>query len=494
MKRFCSLLLALIIVSSAAACADSANTAPIDTAASYATETEAETELTNSELVSASYAGTDYEGYAFRILCPKPGAHFYGKTGDNENEIYYETQSGEVLSDSIYTRNRKTEELLNIVITPVWGDSTDAITTTLKKSVAAADDSFDTLLNRLDFMINSAADNYLINLMSVDSINPSNPWWDEHIVANFTMFNTKLYAIAGDINYYDDYGVQTTYYNKELCDDLGFDQPYDKVYAGEWTFSVMTEMAVAAVQDINGDGQYTVKDDRYGYVNHSGSLMHLIYALGETMSYVDSDGIIQINNSERLVNIVGMLYDFHHNNNGINFSDNYDTYIAAFKEGRALFFPEMVGSLANFREMKQDFGILPMAKYDETQENYTAYVSNGWSTSVGIPLTAVDPERTGMVLAAMSAFSSDTVTVSLYKVLLENKYIRDVESQEMLTYIWNSKSYDWAGDTSWASGLRGIYSGLLTAKENNFVSQMESKASSIQTSLDKFIASYEAAN
>lgn len=485
-------LLASILVSCAAPASDTPSS--VDTAASIAAETEAETEPSNADIIRAALGGTSFDSYEFRILSPKPGSHFYGKTGENENEIYYEAQTGEVLQDSIYRRNMLTEELLNVKISPVWANSTDEITNTLKKSVAASDDGFDLVLSRLDYLANSAADNLLLNLLNISAVNPENPWWDEHIVSNFTMFNTKLYLIAGDLNYYDDYGVQTVFYNKALTTDLGFEQLYDTVVAGNWTFDIMLERVKAAAFDINGDGKFTAKEDRYGYVNHSGSLMHLIYAFDETMANVDGDGMIQINNSENLVNVVDELYSFHHDNEGVNFTDNYEDYINAFKESRALFYPDMVGSLANLREMTDDFGILPMPKRDENQERYTAYVSNGWSTALSIPITAPDSERTGTVLEAMSAFSTDTVKQALYDILLQNKYIRDVESQEMLTFIWGSKAYDWAGDLAWASSLRGIYSSLLTAKENTFVSQMESKSKSIQKSLDKFIQSYEEAN
>ena len=91
----------------------------------------------------------------------------------------------------------------------------------------------------------------------------------------------------------------------------------------------------------------------------------------------------------------------------------------------------------------------------------------------------------------MSAISSETITPALYDVMLKEKYVRDADSQEMLEYVWASKSYDIAGDLAWASDLRGVYSSLATAKSNTFVSSMEKKLPSIQKSLDKFLASYQ---
>lgn len=488
MKKTVSVLLALILLTgSLFACAEAA-AEPGEKIVSAETEPEV-TEPSNSDIIRGKFAGTGYDGAVFRILTPKPGAHFYGKTGENENEIYYEAQTGDVLNDAIYKRNMQTEELLNIVLEPVWADSTDAATSTLKKSVMAGDKAFDAVLNRLDFLMNSSTENLLYNILGIGSIDTAAPWWDKNIVPGFTMFNKKLYAIAGDINYYDDYAVMTLYFNKNLCTNLGFDLPYDTVVAGKWTFDKFAEMTKASSSDLNGDGALKINDDQFGYVNHEHSVLHLIYALGEKMSSVDSEGMITVNNSENLVNVVGELYDFHKDNQAVYLKGEY---IKAFKEGRVMFFGEMVGSLSDFRAMEDDFGVLPMPKRNEEQENYSAYVSNGWTTALAVPLTSDDPEKAGTVLEVMSAFSSDTVTAALYDVLLESKLIRDVESQDMLTYIFASKVYDWAGDLSWASDLRSVYVSVLTASSNTFVSSMEKKTEAVQKKLDAFIASYEA--
>ncbi len=488
MKKIISLILAILILTVMfISCAEqAADTGGLVTAA----ETESEvTEPTNSDVIRQKYAETGYDGYEFRILSPKPGAHFYGKTGENENEMYYEAQTGDILNDAIYKRNIQTEELLNIKLIPVWADSTDAINSTLKKSVMAADDGFDTVLNRLDYLMNSSTENLLFNILNINSIEPSNPWWDKNIVPGFTMFNKKLYAIAGDINYYDDYAVMTLYYNKKLCTDLGFDQPYDAVVAGKWTFDKFAEMTIASSSDLNGDGALKIGDDQFGYVNHEHSLLHWIFAFDEKLSAVDSEGMITVNNSENLVNVAGELYDFHKNNQAVYLKGEY---IKAFKDGRVMFFAEMVGSLSDFRAMEDDFGVLPMPKRSEEQENYSAYVSNGWTTALAVPLTSADPERAGTVLEVMSAFSSDTVTAALYDVLLESKLIRDVESQDMLSYVFASKVYDWAGDLAWSNDLRSVYVSLLTASSNTFVSSMEKKIAGVQKKLDAFVASYEA--
>ncbi len=462
-----------------------------ETGIEQATETTAEeTTATNADIIRQRYHGADYEGYGFRVLSPKPGSHFYWLTGENENEIYYEAQTGDVINDAIYKRNIQAEELLNIKLEPVWSGDTGALSSTVKKSVMADDDGFDVILNRLDYLMNGSAENLHINLSDVGSIDTADPWWDKNIITDFTLFDNKLFTIAGDINYYDDYAVLAVFYNKALCEDIGFDHPYDSVAAGKWTFEKFTQMVNASSADLNGDGAIKIKEDQFGYVNHGHSILHLIYGLGEKMSTVDADGIITVNRSENLINVVGELYDFHKDNQSVCITASYNDYLKSFKDGRTMFYAEVVGGLSTFRDMEDDFGVLPVPKRNEEQRDYSAYVSNGWTTALAIPLTSKDPDRAGAVLTVMSAFSSDTLTTALYDVLLESKLIRDTESQDMLTYVFASKVYDWAGDLAWADDLRTVYSSVLSGASNTFVSSMEKRMPAVQKKLDAFIESF----
>ena len=69
--------------------------------------------------------------------------------------------------------------------------------------------------------------------------------------------------------------------------------------------------------------------------------------------------------------------------------------VHAMLDSRCLFYFEMLGSYSQFRTMEDDFGIIPPPKYDEAQENYHAYVSNGWTSTYVVPITnpiSIEPE------------------------------------------------------------------------------------------------------
>ena len=80
-------------------------------------------------------------------------------------------------------------------------------------------------------------------------------------------------------------------FNKNMLSSLNLENPYELVDSGKWTFDVCAEMAKAAVQDANGDGQMT-KDDIWGFAGRSNSLLpNFIAGARQRMVEIDSDGI-----------------------------------------------------------------------------------------------------------------------------------------------------------------------------------------------------------
>lgn len=490
MKHLSSVIcLFLLTVSMLSACGDAGNT-PAETQgnANPGTETAAGTsEPTNADLVMEQVGAQDFGGYEFRVVSRDAGGDFYGNSGPQENELFYEAESGDVLHDAIYRRNQVTEELLNITIKPLWSGSCDNVSALTRKSVLAGDDYADAVIERVDFAMNIAAEHLLLNFYDIPTVNLKNAWWDQTIISNFTMFSDQLYALCGDIVYFDDYGVQALYGNTRLMTNLDLEIPYQAVRDGTWTFDKFSSMVKEGFADLNGDGKIEREVDQLGMGNHEHAVLHMVYAFDQRLSVTQEDGTIAVNfGGEEITDAVTVLTDF------IASCEDAvgDGCPDIFKDGRMMFFPEMIGGISGFRDMEDDYCVLPMPKWDESQENYTAYVSNGWSSCYVVPTTVSDANRTGTILEVMSAVSADTVTPALYDIMLNEKYVRDAESQEMLSYIWASKAYDLAGDLAWASDLRDVYSSLATSGKNNFTSQMEKRLKSINKKLENFLAAF----
>jgi hypothetical protein len=72
-----------------------------------------------------------------------------------------------------------------------------------------------------------------------------------------------------------------------------------------------------------------------------------------------------------------------------------------FTEGRLMFISSGLGSAQSYRNMDDEFGILPYPKYDSTDSYAT--ISDGSSPLLIIPITVKDYERTGAITEALCA-------------------------------------------------------------------------------------------
>ncbi len=490
-KQLLALILAILMLLPFAACADNADSDGDDTASgNTGSDTLSETDdRTNLEKALDELGDVKLDGEEFWILSPDPGNHFYGYSGADENEVYYEEPSSEALPNAIYQRNLELSEKLGVEIVPVWGGSTDNIRDLVRTSYGANDTTaFDVVLTRLDHEITFAANGMLRNFYDISTMNLEHGWWDEQIVDTFTINGNILYTLSGDLNYYDDYAVQIMFFNKDIAAAVGAGDLYQSVREGSWTIDKMYELACAAIYDNNGDGTYTPGTDIMGLGDNYDAVPHYMFCYGLKMSDNDEDGMPQVvwpNDANTAV--LDDIYTLFTDKSAVSTSMSADH----FMQDTFLFYGEMLGMIPKFRGMKTDFGILPMPKGDAEMERYNAYVSNGWTTAYCMPIitTDADAEKYGIILECMSASSKDLVTPALYDQLLESKYIRDEESAEMLTYILNSKVYDWAGDLEWASSLRTAYQNVLTKGPSSFTTSVESSRKQLEKQLEKLCES-----
>ncbi len=500
MKKIAILLSLLMLISPIAmtACSESAvnnedttSQASVNDPNAAASETEEAPEQTITDIVKEKYAGTDLGGYEYRVLAPGNGEHFYNNVATNTNEVYAEEMNGELINDAIWERNALTQDFLNITITPVWASgNTDGITNQLKTEVLAGTTAYDTVLNRMDFLGTSMMNGHLLNLNSIPTLDTTNPWWDKNIVDNFNVFDNRLYFLSGDINIFDDFAVEVIFFNKQLCDDNSMTYPYGDVIEGKWTIDKFYEMAKTVERDLNGDGKLSVTQDVVGHCENNDHIKHWIYAMGEKSIVVGSEGEFIINvSSERHVQAVDTLFDYMVNRqmSGTTVNGSKD-----FVGGNMLFLGDMIGAINQFRDMEVPFGVVPMPKMNEEQETYGNYVSNGWTTAYGVPMTnAANVETIGTILEVLCGFSTDTLRTALYDVLFAAKLVRDTESVEMLDIIFSTKAYDWAVDFTWGSSFMNLYNNLYSSGTNTYASNLRTNVKVIEKTLSKTFAKIE---
>jgi hypothetical protein len=159
-----------------------------------------------------------------------------------------------------------------------------------------------------------------------------------------------------------------------------------------------------------------------------------------------------------------------------------------FSEGRGLFLLSYLWDATAFRDMEDDFGILPMPLYDETQTRYYNSVASYPMSFFVVPMCTFGAEeyaRTGYLTQMLGYESKIHMTPAYYEQTLQNKVSRDEESAAMLDLIFSTRTYDF-GWYFELSDLGGVLMNSLRNYNKNLSSAIRAKDKVVAKSIDKY--------
>ena len=370
---------------------------------------------------------------------------FFVRSDPPSTEYNVEEQTGEIVDDAIFNRDQTVMERLNVKFAyhGIPGNYNDRLTFAqqLTSSVMAGDGAYDVVAGYSMSLANLASAGMLYNLMDVDYLDLTNPWWSENILTQ-SMVNDKVFFASGDIATSLLYMMYTTFYNKEMVDEFKLENPAHIALDGKWTLDKMIAMTKNVGKDINADGAKD-KNDRFGMVISDVYIDPFYFGAGLSTTEQDENGMMVLSpdfGSEKVVSLIEKLCTALH--------DSPDNWQSPEKEGNSfhlgntLFYNHSFNYAANnLRDVKFDYGILPICKWDENQEDYYTIASFPYSL-YGIPLDAKDPDRAAAVLEALASESYKNVTPAVFEITMKVKYSRDEESSQVYDIIRGSMVYD----------------------------------------------------
>lgn len=462
-KRFALFMLGAMLATLFTACADK------DSPESGNTGTAETASQTEPGYIDSLSPEVYYDGYNFNIGWGTP-------FDSNECAYTLDEAAGDLVNEAVYERNRLAEDRLGITITAARLGEWTQLLKIVQNLNLSGDASFDTYCASTWFMFQSSINGLLYDLYQISSLDTLHDWWDSETIGMYSLGSSTLYFISGMINYLDDYATSAMYFNKKLCEDNNLDYPYDAVRKGSWTYETFYGYVADFGSDINGDGKFD-EFDRYGYRENTAGLSRMFNAFGESILLIDSEGVITINDSERIFEITGRVLEqlFGINNTSTMIAERkigYDKSGLLFPNGQVLLMGDgLVGNINDYRQsMTDDFGVVPFPKYDETQKKYYCMFNTAWGTNYAIPITNTDTERTGYILDVMGYYSTDTVYISVIEKNVLTKATRDNESAEMLEIIFDSKFFELG---QWGSTVYGAVCGQVNTGKNNLASELE---------------------
>ncbi len=491
-----SICTAMIWIALAALSCGSTEKTPAETNAANSSDGKAVTEETQKIPVFTSF---DRNGGEFTILSKMEGSSTGRWTAE---DFAISEPDGDVVNDAIYERNQKLEELFNCNIVNVQenmgGLFSYTMYQTISKLIQSGDTYYDFIMPTIQDCAKLSRDGMLWDLTYYsDALHLDQPWWNQ-VFEEATCIGDKVFYANGDISLTFMRAAYAIMFNKQSIQDYELDNPYTLVIDGVWTIDHLMEMSRAASEDINGNG-YMDSNDKIGLLMLYNSGEAFYAASGVKLVTAQDDGtLVWTGGSEKSIAVMNKIFDIYAETSAtLNCDDaskmndiykqytNVDRGANLFSAGQGLFLFGTMNNVPLMRDMDTDFGILPLPKADDTQDDYYSYVHTWSASAAAIPISAQKPEETAAFMETAAYYAQQIITPAYYTTALKTKYARDEESSAMLDLIYKKRWCDLGNIYNVGSVLTEMTTLITSKKQNTFASMIAKKESKIKTELQE---------
>ena len=497
MKKIISLgLVLLMCLTTLIACGGTTDEPETTTPGENVTTPSAGDDVTTDAVVTGDVTVGNLQGETIKILA----------WGDAENlEFEHDDTKADqaTISDAILQRNTNVTTHLNAVLefiyTPGNYNNQQAYVTKAESFANGDEGEFVDILASYSMTTALASTKGLCaNLMQYEKkdggLNFDHPWWPQTLVKE-AMFDGMLFVCTGDISTNLLWMMETMYFSKDLLIDLKGESAPKELYKlaedGKWTIAKFYEYCTDVYSDLNTDGKKSA-GDQVGYIcTWDGYFDDFYVGAGFNMCERDSSGKLIISpewGGEREDNFVKGLVDFTFTNDFLYATDA--TAKEMFPTGKALFHNNRAKYAKTARETAEiEYGILPMPKYDEAQENYSTCLGFP-HTLYAISSTSTQPENAALVLESMAANGYTKITPVLFEDALKLRYSPELEDAMMFDILRDSTCFDVGriyctplDNNSW-----DIFRSSIAKGSTSYVTKIKAAMKASQTLVDALVA------
>ena len=410
------------------------------------------------------------------------------------NELTAEEETGELVLDEIFRRNRRIESKYNCVITETTVGNTND---NFRNIIRSGDDLYDIIQLYDEVIAGYYTQGFMHTWEQLPHINLAYPWWLQDANSVFRL-NNKQFAAVGAYSLAMYSRGFVLLFNKDMVADLGISENmYNLVREGKWTADKFAEIAKQAVYDLNGDGVMD-GNDRYGATTavklHFGALV-----TGAGVKYIDSDEqgnpYFAIPGNAYALDVMQKIFDVHNGTN-IYYKIANDVHAGSgdaqviFGSQQILFVGASTRGIANYRGYEFDIGILPFPKYSEQQEKYYTLTSGTGVSVLPVTLGADRFEKVGLLAEALTRDSYQGALPAYKETTLKTKYARDGDSADMLDIIFDSLTFD-LGLSVFPQDTYYVYMENYLKMNDNFASTTEKQEPKVNAAIKKLTEAAE---
>ena len=480
MKKKTLICLLLALTLAAASCGDTSGGNETTADTPVTTEPEVTTE---AEILPAIPSDLRFNGKTIRVL-------------ESDEKLISGNNEGEVVSEAVYYRSLAVEEQLGIKFEYTQIPYRE-IATTLSNSVNAGSDDFDLVFNPASYNVSLVNSGYYMPISELPYIDLDKPWWNKDYIESVSLKAEKAAILFGDICYNSIERIVGVLFNKDLLaevKDMNDTDMYQLVIDGKWTLDKYGEISKGVWRDVNGNGEHD-KEDIYATTPRAYyAIDWLAYSAGLRFTERDKDGYPVLNmNNERTIDLVDKLLALFVNNDDVleySLAENKE-HTQKFADGGSLFLINRLYCCGwdELRMMKDDFGILPTPKLDETIDGYHSVVGDlvVWG---GVPVTATETEAISAAAELLAYEGRQRVTPVYYETALKIKYARDDMSSQMIDIITSGARTDFLF-MNHLGNLGTIFQDIYTNGENTFASLYASYENAALSNLESLKAELE---
>lgn len=461
--------------------------------------TEAETEEEEKKILDAIPDGTDFGGQKIRIRVNSFDQTQYGA----EMFVMGPTESdGDIVHDAILERNKAVEERLNVefeytVEEYVYSDVFNAT----QKLIMSGEDVFDLFVDQQYGLLKIAAENMLYNF-NENTINDfsQNYWWNEYM-EHLQLGTDARYLVAGD--YFLDV-VETAsaiFFNKAMYEEHyeSANDLYQTAFDGKWTVDELGKYIKDFYSDVNGNGK--VDEGDLFSMNLSRNYMDAqVFGSGIVFVERDASGFPVLNVENPQINalmekIVSNYFEPKTTFNyatvqGVDEAQYYQNQRAAFANRQQLFLNDYLAAVKDLRDMKDDYGILPIPKFDESVESYRS-VAHDTAEVGAIPTTCQVPDTVCTVLEALCSMSHNTSMKTYFESAMKVKYARDESTAAMIDLLHDSITQNFCYAFSpQINDYLEIFRALFDQNSASYTTELAKRQKSMNKKLERLITQY----
>ena len=443
------------------------------------------------------YPDQDFDGYGFLAYEVAFDLSTY------INNFTPNEDAATVIDQAIFTRNAEVEKKLNITIS---SEAKKASSTTgsaegysyLLQLRRSGDAVYDVATLPAYDVAKVAYSDGLYDMNHVSTLDLERSCWDQQAVKDLEIKGMQFFT-TGDFNLDCFNATVVITFNKELAKQYNVNDLYQLVDEGKWTMDKWMEYTELVSDDLDGDSFYSNKD-LYGALLWDDSIYAAVHSAGEHCAIVNDDGDLELTlGTERVVSVFQDYVDFSKKNCVLRWQQDFDLTTKTrknnpgstngrdmFLNNQGLFLITAISTTTRyFRDMDTDYGILPMFKYDDTQDRYYNNVAPYSSRFMCLPFNQFDAERCGIILRSIGYSSEKYVVNAFYEKTLVSDTVRDEESLPMLQLIRETRVYD-LGYFYQPANINKELIYLFRAENSNWISRYNALEKSAKTILGRF--------